>query len=85
MRSIKFMIVGLLLTVIALTAAVLSAASFFQLRGQLVGAMEESTRLAANSYAGRIAEWVDTRRRMIEALVPIAVDPDALTFFQRAA
>lgn len=38
MRSIKFMIVGLLLTVIALTAAVLSAASFFQLRGQLVGA-----------------------------------------------
>jgi len=85
MRSIKFMIVGLLLTVIALTAAVLSTASFFQLRGQLVGAMEESTRLAANSYAGRIAEWVDTRRRMIEALVPIAVDPDALTFFQRAA
>jgi methyl-accepting chemotaxis protein len=85
MKSIKLMIVGLLLTVIVLTSIVLSAVSFLQLRGQLEAALESSTRLVATSYAGRIAEWVDTRRRVLESLVPITLEADAVSYFERAA
>lgn len=85
MRTIKTMIVALMLAVLALTTIVLSTVSMLQLRGQLLSSLESSTRLAATSYGGQIAEWVDTRRRMVEAMVPIVLTPEPIPYFQRAA
>lgn len=85
MRSIKLMIVALFFAVIFLTAVILSVISYTQLSSQIQGGLETSMRSAAVSYSSHIAEWIDTRRRMVEAMVPIVLEPDPVPFFQRAA
>ena len=85
MRSIKFMIMALFLATLAVTAIALSAVSYLQLRDQLEGSLQTSTQIAATSYASHIAEWVDTRRRMVEAMIPIVFEDDPVPFFARAA
>ena len=85
MQSTKSMIMALFLATLLSTAIALSTVSYLQLRDQLEGSLQTSTQIAATSYASHIAEWVDTRRRMVETMIPIALEDNPVPFFALAA
>ena len=83
MKTIRSKMIVLLLTVIFMTTLALSTVSVLQLRAQLLGAVQTSTAITLDSYGIRIQEWIKTRRSALEALVPVALQHDSASYFQR--
>jgi methyl-accepting chemotaxis protein len=80
-RKLTLLVVGLLL----MMAVVLSLVAYLQMRSQLMDAVKAQSEAAANGYGRLIAEWVTSKRQIIQSLVPAANDGNALAYFQRAS
>jgi methyl-accepting chemotaxis protein len=80
-KKITLFVVGLLLVL----AVLLCSVSYFQLRGQLLAAVEREAVAAIQGNGGMIAEWVASKRALVKALGPTATRPDALGYFQKGA
>lgn len=80
-KKLTLFVVGLLLAL----AALLSLVAYQQMRAQLLLAVESESKAAANGYGRLIAEWVASKRLIVEATTPVANNKDMVTYFQRAA
>jgi methyl-accepting chemotaxis protein len=80
-KKLTLFVVGLLLAL----AALLSLVSYQQMRSQLLVGVKSESEAAANGYSRLIAEWVASKRSIVNSMAPIAEKPDAVTYFQRAS
>ena len=80
-KKLTLFVVGLLLAI----AALISLISYRQMRLQLLASVRSESEAAATGYGRLIAEWVASKRQIVQSMAPVATRPDAVVHFQAAA
>ena len=79
-KKLTLFVIALILAM----AALLSAVSYLQLRGQLLDSIRSESQAAAEGNTHFIEEWVVSKRSVINSLVPVTLTPEAIPYFKRA-